>query len=467
MRYVPHEYQEYAKEFIIRERVGALFLDCGLGKTVITLTAVWELLFDYFDIRKVLVVAPLRVARDTWGGELEKWEHLSGIGLSKVLGPEKERLAALGREAQVYVINRENVEWLVDYYQQAWPFDMVVLDESTSFKNSQSKRFKAMRRVRRFIKRMVLLTGTPSSKGLIDLWAQVYLLDGGERLGPTLSAYRERYFDPDQRSRTQIFSYKAKDGAESAVLAAISDICISMKAEDYLQLPDFIQHEIPVMLDAKAKRDYDQFERDLLLEVDEDIITAGTAGVLVGKLLQYCNGAVYNNDGKVVPVHDCKLDAYVELLEQFDGEHCLTFYGYQHDKDRILERLERYNKGRRDKLRVRVYKGTEDEDAWNNGEVDVLLVHPASCAYGLNLQAGGRHVVWYGLNWSFELNDQGNCRLYRQGSPFDKVFVHYLVVQDCEDEDVMETIRVRADTHEAVMRALKARIKKIKEETTK
>ena len=461
MKYSPHEYQTYATNFLLMHPASAIFLDCGLGKSVITLTALFDLCLDSFLIRKVLVIAPLRVARDTWGGELEKWEHLSGIGLSKVLGPEKERLAALEREAQVYVINRENVEWLVDYYQQAWPFDMVVLDESTSFKNSQSKRFKAMRRVRRFIKRMVLLTGTPSSKGLIDLWAQVYLLDGGERLGPTLSAYRERYFDPDQRSRTQIFSYKAKDGAESAVLAAISDICISMKAEDYLQLPDFIQHEIPVMLDAKAKRDYDQFERDLLLEVDEDIITAGTAGVLVGKLLQYCNGAVYNNDGKVVPVHDCKLDAYVELLEQFDGEHCLTFYGYQHDKDRILERLAKT------KLRVRVYKGVEDEDAWNSGEVDVLLVHPASCAYGLNLQAGGRHVVWYGLNWSFELNDQGNCRLYRQGSPFDKVFVHYLVVQDCEDEDVMETIRDRADTHEAVMRALKARIKKIKEETTK
>ena len=462
MRYVPHEYQEYAKEFIISHKVSALFLDCGLGKTVITLTAIWELLFDYFDIRKILIIAPLRVCYLTWPSELEKWEHLSGIGMSAVLGSEKERIAALGRKAQVYVINRENVEWLVDYYKQVWPFDMVVLDESTSFKNPQSKRFKAMRRVRRFIKRMVLLTGTPSSKGLIDLWAQVYLLDGGERLGPSLSAYRERYFDPDQRSRTQIFSYKAKDGAESAVLAAISDICVSMKAEDYLQLPDFIQHEIPVMLDANAKRDYDQFERDLLLEVDEDIITASTAGVLVGKLLQYCNGAVYSNDGKAVPVHDCKLDAYVELLEQFDGEHCLTFYGYQHDKDRILERLEKYNRSRRDKLRVRVYKGTEDEDAWNKGDVDVLLVHPASCAYGLNLQAGGRHVVWYGLNWSFELNDQGNCRLYRQGSPFDKVFVHYLVAQGCEDEDVMETIRDRADTHEAVMRALKARIKKIK-----
>lgn len=246
-------------------------------------------------------------------------------------------------------------------------------------------------------------------------------------------------------------------------MTAISDICISMKAEDYLQLPDFIQHEIPVMLDPKAKKAYDQFERDLLLEVDEDIITAGTAGVLVGKLLQFCNGAVYGNDGKVVPVHDCKLEAYTELLEQLNGEHCLTFYGYQHDKDRILERLEKYNRARADKLRVRVYKGVEDEDAWNAGEVDVLLVHPASCAYGLNLQAGGRHVVWYGLNWSFELNDQGNCRLYRQGSPYEKVFVHYLIVQGCEDEDVMATIRDRADTHEAVMRALKARIRKVKE----
>lgn len=467
MQYIPHNYQAYCIQLVTDLPAVGLFLRPGLGKTSITLSAVNILKYFRWQVSKVLVVAPKKVAEATWQKEAARWDHLRHLRISTVLGSTSKRIKALSTPADIYVINRENVEWLVDYYQQAWPFDMVVLDESTSFKNSQSKRFKAMRRVRRFIKRMVLLTGTPSSKGLIDLWAQVYLLDGGERLGPTLSAYRERYFDPDQRSRTQIFSYKAKDGAESAVLAAISGICISMKAEDYLQLPDFIQHEIPVMLDAKAKRDYDQFERDLLLEVDEDIITAGTAGVLVGKLLQYCNGAVYNNDGKVVPVHDCKLDAYVELLEQFDGEHCLTFYGYQHDKDRILERLERYNKGRRDKLRVRVYKGTEDEDAWNNGEVDVLLVHPASCAYGLNLQAGGRHVVWYGLNWSFELNDQGNCRLYRQGSPFDKVFVHYLVVQDCEDEDVMETIRDRADTHEAVMRALKARIKKIKEETTK
>ena len=460
MQFIPHNYQSYCIQRVVEDDAVGLFLRPGLGKTVITLSAVNILKYFRWQVQKVLVVTPKKVAEATWSKEAAKWDHLSHIRTSTVLGSSAKRIKALNTPADVYVINRENVEWLVDYYKQAWPFDMVVLDESTSFKNSQSKRFKAMKRVRRFIKKMVLLTGTPSSKGLIDLWAQVYLLDGGARLGETLGAYRERYIEPDQRSRTQIFSYKAKDGAESAVLTAISDICISMKAEDYLQLPDFIQHEIPVMLDPKSKKAYDQFERDLLLEVDEDVITAGTAGVLVGKLLQFCNGAVYSNEGNVVPVHDCKLEAYLELLEQLNGEHCLTFYGYQHDRDRILECLHKHRKD----LRVRVYKTAEDEDAWNKGEVDVLLVHPASCAYGLNLQQGGHHVVWYGLNWSFELNDQGNCRLYRQGSPFDKVYVHYLIVQGCEDEDVMATIQDRADTHEAVMRALKARIRKVKEE---
>lgn len=459
MQYKPHDYQVYCIQRVVEDEAVGLFLRPGLGKTVITLSAVNILKYFRWSIRKVLVVAPKKVAEATWSKEAAKWDHLKHLKVSVVLGTASKRVKALNTEADVYVINRENVEWLVDYYKQAWPFDMVVLDESTSFKNSQSKRFKAMKLVRRFVKKMVLLTGTPSSKGLIDLWAQIYLLDGGARLGPTLSAYRARYFDPDQRNRTQIFSYKPKGGAEDAVLSAISDICISMKAEDYLQLPDFIQHEIPVMLDAKAAKGYKQFERDLLLEVDEDIITASTAAVLVGKLLQYCNGAVYSNEGNVIPVHNCKLDAYMELLERLDGEPVLTFYGYQHDRDRLLERLQQ-----RKDLRVRVYKGTADEEAWNNKEVDVLLVHPASCAYGLNLQAGGCHVVWYGLNWSFELNDQGNCRLYRQGSPYDKVYVHYLIVQGCQDEDVMATIRDRASTHEAVMRALKARIKRVKEE---
>lgn len=466
MQYIPHNYQAYCIQRVVEDPAIGLFLRPGLGKTVITLSAVNILKYFRWQVKKVLVVAPKTVAEATWSKEAAKWDHLKHLRISVVLGTAAKRIKAINTPADVYIINRENVEWLVDYFKQDWPFDMVVLDESTSFKNPQSKRFKAMKRVRRFIKKMVLLTGTPSSKGLIDLWAQVYLLDCGARLGTTLSAYREMYFDPDQRSRTQIFSYKAKDGAEDAVLQAISDICISMKAEDYLQLPENIQHEIPVVLDAKAMKDYKAFERDLLLEVDEAVVTASTAGVLVGKLLQYCNGAVYGTEGQVVSVHDCKLEAYMELLERLNGEPALTFYGYQHDRDRILERLEKYNKGRKDKLRVRVYKGAEDEEAWNAGQVDVLLVHPASCAYGLNLQAGGHHVVWYGLNWSFELNDQGNCRLWRQGSPYDKVYIHYLIVQGCQDEDVMSTIRDRADTHEAVMRALKARIKKIKEENT-
>ena len=435
----------------------------GLGKTVTTLTAIRELKYNRFQVKKVLVIAPKKVAEGTWTKEKDKWDHTKILRVSPVLGSQTKRIRALNTPADIYIINRENVCWLVDYYRNSWPFDMVVIDESSSFKSHKAKRFKSLASDRTHIDRIVELTGTPSPNGLEDLWAQVFLLDGGERLGRRYTQFRERYFDPGDRGRGVIYNYKAKPGTEESILQKISDICISMKAEDYLQLPDFIQHEIPVMLDPKAKKAYDQFERDLLLEVDEDIITAGTAGVLVGKLLQFCNGAVYGNDGKVVPVHDCKLEAYTELLEQLNGEHCLTFYGYQHDKDRILERLEKYNRGRADKLRVRVYKGVEDEEAWNAGEVDVLLVHPASCAYGLNLQAGGRHVVWYGLNWSFELNDQGNCRLYRQGSPYEKVFVHYLIVQGCEDEDVMATIRDRADTHEAVMRALKARIRKVKE----
>ena len=456
MQYTPHNYQAYCIQRVVEDPAVGLFLRPGLGKTVITLTAVNILKYFRWQVAKVLVVAPKKVAEATWSKEAAKWDHLKHLRISTVLGNTNRRIKALNTPADVYVINRENVEWLADYYKQAWPFDMVVLDESTSFKNANSKRFKAMKRVRRFIKKMVLLTGTPSSKGLIDLWAQVYLLDEGARLGKTLTQYRQIYFDCNTHGG-HFTEYSAKDGAEAAVLAAISDICISMKAEDYLELPSCISHEIPVLLDTKAQREYKQFEWELLLEIDENVITAGTAGVLTGKLLQFCNGALYGNEGQVVPVHDCKLEAYMELLEQIGGEPALTFYGYKHDKDRILERLKKTN------LRVRVYEGVKDEEAWNAGEVDVLLVHPASCAYGLNLQAGGRHVIWYGLNWSFELNDQGNCRLWRQGSPYDKVYIHYLIVQECVDEDVMATIRDRADTHEAVMRALKARIKKIKE----
>ena len=454
MKYEPHNYQSYCIQRIVQDPAVGLFLRPGLGKTSITLTAVNVLRYLRWEIARVLVIAPKKVAEATWSKEAAKWDHLQHLKVVTVLGNTAKRIRALNTPADVYVINRENVSWLVDYYKQAWPFDMLVCDESTSFKNPQSKRFKALKLIRRFCKKVVLLTGTPSSKGLIDLWAQVYLLDEGARLGKTISQYRERYFIANTHGG-HFTDYKPKSDAEAAVLEAISDICVSMKAEDYLELPECVEHEIPVVLEEKAKREYDQFERDLLLEIDDETITAQGAAVLTGKLLQFCNGAVYNADKQGLIVHDCKLDAYMELLERLDGEPVITFYSFKHDLDRLLERLEKT------KRRVRVYRGPQDEDDWNAGKIDVLLAHPASCAYGLNLQAGGRHIVWYGLNWSFELNDQGRCRLWRQGSEFDRVFIHYLVVQDGVDEDVMAAIRARADTHETVMTALKARLKKL------
>ena len=429
----------------------------GLGKTVITLTAVNVLKYFRWQVSKVLVVAPKTVAEATWSKEAAKWDHLQHLRISVVLGSASKRIKALNTPADVYVINRENIAWLVDYYRQGWPFDMLVLDESTSFKSWQSKRFKAVKLIRRFCRKVVLLTGTPSSKGIMDLWAQIYLLDGGARLGKNITQFRARYFDINTHGG-HFTEYTPKEDAESAVLNAISDICVSMKAEDYLELPDCIEHEIPVVLDDKTQKAYKRFERDLLLDVDGDTITAGTAGVLTGKLLQFCSGAVYDEDKKPVHIHDCKMDAYLELLESLNGEPCITFYGYQHDRDRILSSLAKSG------LRVRVYARPEDGDAWNAGEVDVLLVHPASCAYGLNLQAGGRHIIWFTPNWSFELNDQARCRLWRQGSPYDKIYVHYLIVQGCVDEDVLDVIRDRKKTHDAVMQILKARIKKAKEE---
>lgn len=455
MEFKPHNYQAYAINRIVSDDAVGLFLRPGLGKTSITLSAINILKYFKWQVQKVLVVAPKKVAEGTWSKEASKWDHLQHLRVVTILGSKAQRIKALNTPADVYVINRENIPWIVDHYKQEWPFDMVVLDESTSFKNSQSKRFKALKLVRRFMKKVVLLTGTPSSRGIEDMWAQIYLLDEGKRLGKNITAYRQMYFNCNTHGG-HFTEYTAKDGAEQAVLNAISDICISMTADDYLELPGLVEHEIPVVLDAKTEKAYNKFERDLLLELDEDVVTASTAGVLTGKLLQFCSGAIYNEDKKVLPLHSCKIDAYMELIEQLNGEHCITFYGFQHDKDRILEALSKT------KLRVRVYKDTKDEDDWNNGLIDVLLVHPASCAYGLNLQAGGRHIVWFTPNWSFELNDQGKCRLYRQGSPYDKVYVHYLVVQGGVDEDVIKAIQGREDTHNNVMIVLKARIKKVK-----
>lgn len=456
MQYKPHNYQAYCIDRVVNDPAVGLFLRPGLGKTSITLSAINILKYFKWGIAKALVVAPKKVAEGTWSKEASKWDHLQHLRVITVLGSAAKRIRALNTPADVYVTNRENIPWLVEYYKQDWPFDMVVLDESTSFKNGQSKRFKALKLVRRFCKKMVLLTGTPSSKGIMDLWAQIYLLDEGERLGKNITQFRTRYFDANPHGG-HFTEYEPKADAEAAVLNAISDICVSMRAEDYLELPECVEREIPVVLDDKALTAYRKFEREMLLEIDETVITAGTAGVLTGKLLQFCSGAMYDADRKVVHLHDCKIEAYMELLEALNGEPCITFYGFQHDRDRILAALSNT------KLRVRVYQNADDEDAWNRGGVDVLLVHPSSCAYGLNLQAGGRHIVWFTPNWSFELNDQGKCRLWRQGSEFDRVYVHYLVAQGCVDEDVLAAIKDRACTHESVMSILRARIKKLRE----
>ena len=456
MIYEPYPYQQYCAARIVADAAVGLFLDMGLGKTVITLDAINTLRYDRWAVQRVLIIAPKKVAEGTWTKEAQKWEHLRHLRISAVLGSQQKRLRALATPADIYVINRDNVAWLVDYFKNAWPFDMVVLDESSSFKNSQSKRFKALKLVRSRINRLVELTGTPASNGLIDLWAQIYLLDGGARLGRTLGQYRERFFDPDKRSRTQIFSYTPKDGSMEYIQQSIGDICVSMKAEDYLNLPDRMFDDVPVVLDDKARKAYRQLERDLLLELDEGQITAASAGVLTGKLLQLCNGAVYDSEKRPLAIHNCKVEAFLEVLEQLNGQHCLVFYNFQHDRDRLLAALEPLG------LRVRVYQSAADEDAWNAGEVDVLLAHPASCAYGLNLQNGGHHIVWFGLTWSLEQYEQANKRLHRQGQRH-PVIVHHLVVQGSMDEDVIESLRAKGDTQEALMDALKARIKKARE----
>lgn len=456
MIYEPYPYQQYCAARIVADAAVGLFLDMGLGKTVITLDAINTLRYDRWAVQRVLIIAPKKVAEGTWTKEAQKWEHLRHLRISAVLGSQQKRLRALATPADIYVINRDNVAWLVDYFKNAWPFDMVVLDESSSFKNSQNKRFKALKLVRSRINRLVELTGTPASNGLIDLWAQIYLLDGGARLGRTLGQYRERFFDPDKRSRTQIFSYTPKDGSMEYIQQAIGDICVSMKAEDYLNLPDRMFDDVPVVLDDKARKAYRQLERDLLLELDEGQITAASAGVLTGKLLQLCNGAVYDSEKRPLAIHNCKVEAFLEVLEQLNGQHCLVFYNFQHDRDRLLAALEPLG------LRVRVYQNAADEDAWNAGEIDVLLAHPASCAYGLNLQNGGHHIVWFGLTWSLEQYEQANKRLHRQGQRH-PVIVHHLVVQGGMDEDVIESLRAKGDTQEALMDALKARIKKARE----
>jgi SNF2 family DNA or RNA helicase len=453
----PHSYQRYCINRVLTTPALGLLLDMGLGKTVITLTAVMDLKYNRFAINKVLVIAPKKVAESTWAREAEKWDHLQLLRISTVLGSQAKRIRALNTPADIYVINRENIPWLVEYYRNAWPFDMVIVDEFSSFKNHKAKRFKALSGIRPHIKRIVGLTGTPAPNGLLDLWAQVYLLDGGERLGKKITGFRERYFEPDQRNRDRVFSYAPKDGGERAIQNLIGDICVSMKAEDYLELPDLMNNTVYVQLDSKAQKSYEKLEREMLLEVEESTVDAGSAAVLTNKLLQLCNGAVYDEDRNVINIHDCKIEAFMELVEGLNGKPALVFYNFQHDKERIKKALAKTS------LRVRELKTPQDETDWNNREIDILLAHPASAAYGLNLQQGGNHVVWFGLNWSLELYQQANKRLHRQGQT-EKVIIHHLTVVGGVDEDVVAALKNKTSTQDELMLALKARIEKAKNE---
>ena len=433
-------------------------MDMGLGKIVTTLTAIRELKYNRFQVRRVLVIAPKKVAEGTWSREKDKWDHTRMLRVSPVLGSLAKRVRALNTPADIYVINRENVTWLVDYYRNDWPFDMVVVDESSSFKSHASKRFKSLASVSGKIDRLVELTGTPSPNGLEDLWAQVFLLDGGERLGKRYTQFRERYFQPDKRGADgMVYSYQAKPGTEESILERISDICVSMKAEDYLRLPDLSYHQIPVELDTRSVRAYRELERKMVLELPEEgEISVTSAAALSNKLLQLANGALYDEDRNVHEVHGCKIEAFLELMESLHGKPALVFYNYQHDRDRLLAALS--GKG----LRVRELRTPGDEDDWNGRRIDILLTHPASSAYGLNLQRGGNHVVWFGLTWNYELYTQANKRLHRQGQG-EKVIVHHLVCTGTRDEDVMTALERKDDVQNWVMESLKARIRRIRD----
>ena len=444
MKYKPYDYQTFATNFVLEHPACGLILDMGLGKSVITLTALWSLLLDSFDVGKVLVVAPKRVAENTWPTELKKWEHLDGLTWSLVLGSEKDRRAALQCRAKIYIINRENVTWLVDNYR--WDFDTLVIDELSSFKSSKAQRFRALKRVRPRISRVIGLTGTPQPNGLLDLWPQMYLLDMGQRLGRFVGGYRERFFLPDKRNREVIYSYKPKEGAEEKIYELISDICISMKAADYLDMPELVASRVEVQMNAKEQKLYEGFERDMVLHLKDGDLDAVNAAALSGKLVQMANGAVYGENRKVHHIHDRKLDALEDIIEAANGKPLLVAYWYKHDLERIRQRFE-----------VRTIDTPKDIADWNEGKIPVALIHPASAGHGLNLQDGGSTIVWFGLTWSLELYQQLNARLWRQGQKH-TVVIQHIVAAGTHDEDIMNALEKKDMSQTALIAAVKARI---------
>ena len=448
MKYNPHNYQAYATDFILDHPEAAVFLDMGLGKSVITLTALLDLCLDRFEISKVLVIAPLRVARDTWSTEIHKWDHLKPFTYSVVVGTVAERKAALAKKAHIYLINRENVSWLVEDSGFPFDFDMVVIDELSSFKSYQAQRFRSLLKVRPTVKRIVGLTGTPSSNGLMDLWAEFRVLDLGKRLGRFITHYRNTYFQPDKRNGMVIYSYKPLPGAEDAIYSQISDMTISMKAVDHLNMPECIMNEVRVSLSEEERQKYDTLRDDLILSIGDSDIDAANAASLSNKLSQMANGAVYGDEKSVHHIHDHKLDALEDLIEAANGKPVLVAYWFKHDLERIQKRF-----------KVREIKTSKDITDWNDGKIPVAVIHPASAGHGLNLQAGGSTLIWFGLTWSLELYQQTNARLWRQGQKSATVVIHHIIAEDTIDELILKALHKKEKSQNALIDAVRVMLK--------
>ena len=456
MKYVPHAYQAFCINYIKTHPVSALFLDMGLGKTVITLTAIRDLMLDELLVTKTLVIAPLRVARDTWPAETRKWDHLNDLDISVIVGNLRVRESAVSKSALIYIINRENIKWLVEYYERngiRWDFDCVVIDELSSFKNYHSQRFKWLRKMRPFVKRWIGLTGTPSSNGLMDLWAEIGILDGGQRLGRFIGRYRDAYFKPSSMNPSTgvVYSYAPREGAEQQIYDRISDITISMKALDYLEMPEcvYVNHE--VQMSDQEKKLYDQLKSDLIIPLEDGDIDAANAAALSNKLLQLSNGAVYDENGIVRVVHKRKLEMLEDMIEAANGQPVLIAYWFKHDHQRIMEHLTACGYSPRD------IRESEDIKDWNTGKMAVALIHPASAGHGLNIQEGGHILIWFGLTWSLELYQQTNARLWRQGQR-DTVTIHHIVCENTVDEDVLNALSSKNVTQEKLIAAVKAQL---------
>ena len=450
MKYEPHDYQKYAIKYIEEHPVSAVFLGMSLGKTSITLTAIKNLLFDRFDVHKVLVVAPLRVARSVWTDEIAKWEHLHCLISSVAVGNEKERLEALKQKADIYIISRDNVEWLIEKSKLPFDYDMLVLDELSSFKNHRAKRFRALMKVRPKIKKVVGLTGTPAGNGLMDLWAEFRLLDMGERLGKFISAFRETYFMPDKRNGAVVYSYKPLSFAEEEIYKKISDITVSMKTMDYLPMPRLIINDYKVQMSDKEKKQYKTLAKEMVLD---DEITASNAASLSVKLSQMSNGAIYADNGEIKEIHSRKLDALEDIIESANGKSVLVAYWFKHDYDRIVKRLKSLH------CDFRKLDSTESINSWNKGKIQVALIHPASAGHGLNLQAGGNVIVWFGLTWSLELYQQTNARLWRQGQKNETVVIYHIITENTIDEKILKALKSKDKTQDTLIEAVKAEVK--------